>query len=204
MQLIGSYTSPYVRKVRIQLLEKGLAFSFLEDMPWNEDSKAPKYNPLGKVPILIDENGSTWYDSRVIAQYIETLHSLKPLIPQGPLAVVEVAQLEALADGITEAGIAVFLEQKRATVQQNPEWIKRHHDKVKRGLETLESKLDGVFWLYSETFSLADIAAGVVLNWLDFRLPEIGWRARHPALSVYADRLFARESFSATVPTEHP
>lgn len=204
MQVIGSYTSPYVRKIRIQLLEKGLPFSFLEDMPWNDESRAPKYNPLGKVPILIDENGSTWYDSKVIAQYIEALHSRKPLIPKDALAVVEVAQLEALADGITEAGVAIFLEQKRATMQQNPDWIKRQHGKVRRGLEALESKLEGVLWLHSETFSLADIAAGVVLNWLDFRLPEIGWRTNHPALSVYADRLFARESFRATIPAEHP
>jgi glutathione S-transferase len=202
MQLIGSYTSPYVRKIRVLLLEKGLPFSFLEDIPWNEDSKATHYNPLGKVPILIDENGSVWYDSQIIAQYIESRHTMKPLMPAGPIAAVEVRQLETLADGITEAGIAIFLEKKRETIQQNPAWITRQQGKINRGLDTLENKLDGVVWLHNDSFSLADIAAGALLSWLDLRLPGLDWRKNRPKLGEFAERLFARESFKMTTPPD--
>jgi len=200
MQLIGSYTSPYVRKIRVLLLEKGLPYSFLEDIPWNENTNAPKYNPLGKVPILIDENGSVWYDSQVIAQYIEALHSLAPLIPAGDIPAVEVRQLETLADGVVEAGIAIFLERKREPTQQNPAWIDRQKGKLTSGLDTLEAKLDGTIWLHADTFSLADIATGVMLGWLDLRLPDIDWRKDHPTLTAYGQRLFARPSFLETLP----
>ncbi|OZG74556.1 glutathione S-transferase [Hahella sp. CCB-MM4] len=202
MKLIGSYTSPFVRKIRVMLLEKGIPFSLLEDLPWSEDSKAPQYNPLGKVPILIDEQGKTWFDSPVIAEYIEALHTKHMLIPPGKIGAVEVRQLEALADGIVEAGIAIFLEQKRATEMQNPEWLTRQHGKIKRGIDALENILGDNLWLHAETFSLADISVGVILEWLNFRLPDLGWQSDAPKLTAYLERLRERPSFQETRPPE--
>lgn len=202
MQLIGSYTSPYVRKIRILLTEKGLPFSFLEDIPWDADSKAPQYNPLGKVPILIAENGSLWFDSKIIAEYIEALHTSKPLVPSDPLEALHVRQLEALADGITEAGVAIFLEKKRNKEQQSEAWIERQLVKINRCLDVLEAKLDGVEWLHANNFSLADIATGSVLGWLDLRLPGLNWRNQRSNLAAFAERIFNRESFTATHPPD--
>ncbi len=200
MKLIGSYTSPFVRKIRVMLLEKGIPFSLLEDIPWNQDSKAPQYNPLGKVPILIDEQGKTWFDSPVIAEYIEALHAKHMLIPPGKIGAVEVRQLEALADGIVEAGIAIFLERKREIEMQNPDWVTRQHEKIKRGIAALENILGDNNWLHADNFSLADISVGVVLEWLNFRLGDLGWQNDAPKLAVYLERLKGRPSFQETQP----
>ncbi len=200
MQLIGSYTSPFVRKIRILLEEKGLPFSFLEDIPWNADTRASDFNPLGKVPILIDEDGSTWYDSPVIAEYLEAKHSKKRFIPLNPIAAVQVRQLEALADGVTEAGIAIFLEKKRDLNQQNPGWITRQQGKLSNGLDTLEKTIGERVFLHVDGYSVADIAAGASLGWLDFRLPGLSWREGRPRLAELAERLFAMPAFQSTMP----
>ncbi len=200
MKLIGSYTSPFVRKIRVLLLEKGIPFSLLEDVPWDQNSKAPQYNPLGKVPILIDEQGHTWFDSPVIAEFIEALHTKHTLVPIGRLPAVEVRQIEALADGVVEAGIAMFLEQKRSTENQNPDWISRQQTKIERGIAAMEKLVADKEWLYADNFSLADIAVGVALEWLNFRLPDLDWQKGVPALAAYMETLRQRPSFQETKP----
>ena len=200
MQLIGSYTSPFVRKIRVLLIEKGVPYSFLEDNPWTPETKTTQFNPLGKVPILIDENGSTWYDSNVIAEYIESLNTRVKLLPDAHQPRLEVKQLIALVEGIVEAGIAIFLEQKRSQEKQDQDWIERNQLKTHRGLDALEKALGDNLWLHENQFSLADICAGVVLGWLSFRLPDIDWKSGRPYLEAFATRLFARESFQKTQP----
>ena len=200
MKLIGSYTSPFVRKIRVILIEKGIPFSLLEDVPWDLNSRAPQYNPLGKVPILIDEQGRTWFDSPVIAEFIEALHAKHSLVPVAKLAAVEVRQIESLADGVVEAGIAIFLEHKRPEEMQNTDWIDRQHAKINRGIAALEKMISGKEWLHADNFSLADIAVGVVLEWLNFRLPTLGWQENAPALTAYLDKLRQRPSFQETQP----
>ncbi len=205
MQLVGSLTSPFVRKIRIQLIEKNLPYSFLEDIPWNPNTQVGKFNPLGKVPVLVDENGKAWFDSPVIAEYLETLETRVRLIPIKSRAAVEVRQLEALADGICEAGVAIFLERKRPAELQSAEWINRQQAKLARGLEYLdrvyaEALVEGQEWLHASGFSIADIAAGAVLDWLDFRMPELGWPKTYPDLLAMTRKLNSRDSFKETIP----
>ncbi|MDG9666854.1 glutathione S-transferase [Hahella sp. CR1] len=202
MQLIGSLTSPFVRKIRIQLLEKGLPFSLLEEIPWNADTSVPKFNPLGKVPVLIDEHGEIWFDSPVIAEYIETLETRHRLVPIKSIDAVRVRQLEALADGVCEAAIAIFLEKKRPSERQGPEWIARQEQKVERGLAALEKATVGKHWVFEDHLTLADIAIGSVVGWYDFRFGDSDWRNNHPHLADYVDRLFKRDSFIQTQPPE--
>lgn len=200
MKLIASLTSPYVRKIRILLLEKQLEFEFVNDSPWEAGTHVPDFNPLGKVPALVSDAGEVFFDSPVIADYIETLGEHAPQLPADALEAVRVHQFEALADGIADAGVAWLWESRRAADKQDPAVIARQRDKVERGLAFLEKRVNATAWLHGNAFSRADIAAGCALLWLDFRLPSFAWRNGYPALATYIERLGKRPSFVATIP----
>lgn len=200
MKLIASLSSPYVRKIRILLQEKQLPFEFVNDPPWEASTHVSDFNPLGKVPALVSDKGEVFFDSPVIADYLETLGNCAPQLPGNTLEAVRVHQFEALADGIVDAGVIWLMETRRAAEKQDPASIERQRGKVERGLAMLEQKLAKTEWLYGNAFSRADIAAGCCLFWLDFRLPQYDWRSSHPALVAYSKRLGQRPSFSQTTP----
>jgi glutathione S-transferase len=200
MKLIASLTSPYVRKIRIALLEKGLTFELVNEPPWEPGNKVCDYNPLGKVPALQADDGEIFFNSPVIADYLESLPAAVRLIPVEALEAVRVKQLEALADGVTDAGVVWLLETRRAADKQDATVIDRQRGKIERGLDALEHKLQGRDWLYGTHLSLADIAAGCCVLWLDFRLPQYDWRSSRPNLTAYAKRLAERAAFVQTVP----
>jgi glutathione S-transferase len=200
MKLIGSLTSPYVRKIRILLLEKQCAFEFVNDSPWEAATHVADVNPLGKVPALLSDSGEAFFDSPVIADYLEIIDSNTPHLPGDAMEAIRIKQLEALADGITDAGVAWLMEIRRPAEKQDPAPIARQRGKVERGLGVLEQRLAHSQYLYGDALSRADIATGCCLGFLDFRLPEYDWRGNHPALTAYASRLAARPSFTQTVP----
>ncbi|MBC9072434.1 glutathione S-transferase [Thauera sp. CAU 1555] len=200
MKLFASLTSPYARKIRILLAEKGLPFELVVDSPWEANTRIPTLNPLGKVPVLITDDGEAFFDSPVIAGYLETLGAQPAMLPADALEAVRVRQIEALADGVTDAAVAALLESRRPDGQRSDAEIVRQKDKIERSLVELEKRADGHDWLHGERFGLADVAAAVALAYLDLRHPDLDWRARHPALKTYADRLFARPSFIDTKP----
>jgi glutathione S-transferase len=199
MKLIASLTSPYARKVRVILAEKQLPFELEVDIPWNADSRVPDYNPLGKVPALVAGDDRVWFDSPVIAGYLDILAG-PPLLPAEPLAALVVRQSEALADGILDAAVTHFLESKRPLEHQDPATLARQMGKIQRGLAALEARAQGGEGLNGRALSLGDVAAGCLLGYLDFRYASLPWRAGHPTLAALAERLFARESFAGTVP----
>ena len=200
MKLVGSLTSPYVRKVRVLLAEKQLAHDFLEESAWNAGTTVPKYNPLNKVPALVLDDGHSIYDSVVITEYLDGLPGRRFLPAGGPERAVARSH-EALGNGIMDAGITIFLERKREAARQDPAWIARQASKVNAGIDALAQALGGKPFLGGADMALGDIACGCALLWLDFRLKaDFDWRARHPALAAWAGRLEARPSFAATVP----
>ena len=200
MRLVASLTSPYARKIRIILAEKELPFDLLEDIPWNADTKVPDFNPLGKVPVLIADDGSKWFDSPVIAEYLDAVHPAPEMIPADRTTALPARQAEALADGITDAAVATFLERKRPKDRQDSANLERQRDKITRGLAAISARVENHDGLDHGQLSVADVAAGCMLAYLDLRVPEVDWRASHPVLADYAERLFARPSFAATVP----
>jgi glutathione S-transferase len=202
MKLIGSLTSPYVRKVRIALIEKNLAYEFINDSPWAADTGVAEYNPLGKVPALVTDDGVALFDSNILLEHIELVTPAPALLERDPHAALQQKQLVALADGIMEAGIAILLEGRRPAEKQHAEWVARQRGKIERGLAAMERHAQGRAWLHGSAFSAADIAAGCMLFWLDFRMPEFDWRGFFPALRSLAERLGARSSFAQTVPVE--
>ncbi|HET8730159.1 MAG TPA: glutathione S-transferase [Moraxellaceae bacterium] len=199
MKLIASKTSPFARKVRIVLAEKNLPFEFIVDIPWNADSDVPKFNPLGKVPVLVRDDGDTLYDSRVIVEYLEQIKPWPMLIPAEGDAMIAVKKLEALADGISEAAAAIFIERKRPEAQQSADWIARQRGKIDNGLAAMNMLVEGPFCM-GGNLTLADAAVGSSLGYLDCRFGEIDWRGKCPALKALYERLMQRPSFAETLP----
>ena len=200
MKLVSSPTTPFGRKVRIVLLEKKIPFELILDVPWSPDTKVGEVNPLGKVPVLVLKDGDTLYDSRVIVEYLENVSPVGNLLPKEPGPRIAVRKIEALADGLIDAAALMFLEGKRPEEQRSKEWTSRQETKVLRALEALSGALGERVHLVGGKFSLADIAAGCALGYLDFRFSYIDWRNAHPNLASFAARLAERTSFKETMP----
>jgi glutathione S-transferase len=201
LRLIGSLTSPYVRKVRIVMAEKRIDCQLeLEDV-WSADSKIQEANPLSKVPCLIMEDGGAVFDSRVIVEYLDTMTPIAKLIPANGRERAEVRTWEALADGMLDAAILVRLEQtQRPTEQQSQKWIDRQMSKVHAGLAAMSNGLGDKPWCNGHAYTLADIAVGCTLGYLDFRFPQIDWRSQYPTLARLYEKLASRPSFVDTAP----
>jgi glutathione S-transferase len=202
MKLIGSLTSPYVRKVRIVMAEKKLDFQMvLEDVWAREDIL--KANPLGKVPCLVMEGGEAVFDSRVIVEYLDTLSPVGKLIPATGRERVEVRTWEALADGLLDASILARLESTwpgRSEAQRCAAWADRQLSRVDSALAAMARGLGSKPFCAGVHFSLADVAVGCALGYLDFRFPAIDWRAAHPTLANLHAKLAGRQSFIDTQP----
>ena len=199
MKLIGSYTSPFVRKISILLLEKGITFEFVNELPYNAENGVAQYNPLGKVPALVTDDGEYWFDSPIIAEYIELLDIAPAMLPREPLASLKVRQLEALADGIMDAGLVSVREQARPAAQQSETELLRQREKINRSLDALEAYLvDGT--IKPDTVDLATIAIACAIGYLNFRRIAPGWCVDRPRLVKLAETLFLRESFARTEP----
>ena len=203
MKLIGSTTSPYVRKVRVVMAEKRLDYTLVLENVWAPDAVIAAFNPLGKVPCLVMEGSDAMFDSRVIVEYLDTLSPVGKLIPQQSRERAEVKTWEALADGVLDAAILVRLERTfdgRAEDQRSAVWIDRQLGKVHAGLKAMETGLGDKAFCCGVYLTLADIAVGCTLDWLAFRFPEIAWRDEHPPLVRLMDKLSQRSSFSDTCP----
>ncbi len=199
MKLVASLTSPYARKIRVALAEKGLPFTLEVDIPWLPETNVPSYNPLGKVPALVADDGEVWYDSPVIALYLENLGGL-PLLAADRQTMLPLRQTEALADGITDAAVAAFLESRRPADKQDAESIERQLAKIHRGLAALEERLIQRKGFGGAAVNIADIAAGCTLGYLDLRFGHLHWRSTHPILAAWAADILARPSFVDTTP----
>ncbi len=201
MELIASLTSPFARKVRVILEEKQLPYQLHESIPWDADTDVVKYNPLGKVPALVDDDGETWIDSAVIADLLELKPSAIKLVPTDPIQAVQVKHAEAMADGICEAAIAIFLERRRAPELQSDAWIERQKGKILNGFKYLNEKIGNNTFICHDTFSLADIAVICLMEWYSFRLPEHQWPSEFPQLARYCKHLGQRPAFVSTRPS---
>ena len=204
MKLIGSFTSAYVRKARVVLAEKKLDYQFELENVWAPETKIVASNPLGKVPCLVMEDGSTMYDSRVIAEYLDTLTPVCKLLPANSRDRANVKVWEALADGVLDAAVLAFLERTwRPAEQQSQAWFDRQMGKVHGGLAVMSENLGEQPFCMGIHYTLADVAVGCTLGWLSFRFPDIDWRSAYPNLARLFDKLSERPSFKDTVPRTH-
>jgi glutathione S-transferase len=204
-RLISATPSPYARKVRIALIEKGIPFELVTEVPWDTTTQTPKYNPLEKLPILICLDGASVYESRFILEYLELKHPETSLLPGDVDGILAAKRLEVLCDGVCDAFVLLFMERARAPDKQSQPWMARQRRKIDGGLKEIERLVGGRdpargAFAVGNSFSLGDIAAGTVFKYLCIRWPDNDLRSAYPALAGYSDALEQRPSFKATVP----
>ena len=201
MKIYGTPTSPFVRKVRVFAVEKGIDHQFLIDRPSTPDSLVPGLNPLGKVPVLVLEDGETIYDSAVIVEFLEGVKREPCLIPGDLRARIAVRRWEALGDGIADATVNISHKYgPMFDAEKREAWIPHQEAKIERALSFVERSIAGREWLHGTSFTLADIAAVYPLAYLDHSLAGFNWRGRNPGLVAYAQRVMARPCFRTTDP----
>jgi glutathione S-transferase len=200
LKLIAALTSPFARKVAITLSEKKYEYQLVEATPWGTDNAVHAWSPLGKLPVLVLDDGTALYDSRVIVEYLDTVSPVSRLIPEPGRQRIAVKRWEALADGINDAALALVLEARRPERQRSKEWIERQQRKVDAGVAELARELGDKTWCSGEAYSLADIATGCALGYLDLRHPQVAWRDTYPNLARLAEKLARRPSFQDSAP----
>jgi glutathione S-transferase len=200
MKLLGSVTSPYVRKVRIVAIEKKLDFEWALQDVWTPETTIGQLNPLGKVPVLTVDD-EVIYDSRVIVEYLDARAPTQRLIPDGNKDRAHVRTLEALADGLCDAAIAMLLERRfHPDGTLSEPWMARQAEKIDRALAAMNHALGDEHWMNHKAFTVADIACGVALGYLELRFPENTWKTTYPTLLAYYNKLMERPSFLSTKP----
>jgi glutathione S-transferase len=202
LTLIGSLSSPFVRKARIVAAEKKVEYTWEQQNPWDSSTSVPEVNPLGKIPVLVLDDGTALYDSSVICEFLDAASPIGKLIPADHRERIEVRRWETLADGVLDAGVLARLEGARPLDERSPSWIERQMAKVTRGLDAMERDLGPQPFCCGKNLTLADVAVGACLGWLDFRYPQLNWREDRENLSRLATKLFERPSFAETVPRE--
>lgn len=200
MKLYGSETSPYVRKVRILIKEKNIPCEFIIEGPADAAGHVAALNPLGKVPVLLRDGGDVLFDSPMIAEYLDSLQG-DPLLPLTGEARWVIQRWHALAQGIMDAVVARMLEGRKPAEKQTPEIIKKQEGKIDAALNYANVALKGAVYLVDDRFSLADIALGVALDYVDLRYPH-DWRTRYPRLALWHMGMARRVSFMETLPPE--
>lgn len=202
MKLRFSPASPYVRKVSVTLIETGLE-NRVEKIPtnvWDPETDIANDNPLGKVPTLILDDGQVLYDSPVICEYLDSLHDGDKLLPASGEGRWQALRLQALGDGMTDAGIISFLEARRPEEFQYEQWRQRQTGVIFRVMDALEGDLENL----QAGFGLGQIAIACSIGWLDFRLPDLGWRGDRPGLADWFDVVSERPSIAKTMPAVPP
>lgn len=200
MKLIGNHASPFVRKARIVLSEKRIEYEFALADPNGADTPVPDFNPLGKIPVLVIDDGSAIYDSSVIAEYLDAVSPVGRLIPEIGRRRIQARRWEALCDGMQDAAVLMVVERRRPGHLQSQEWVERQARKVERALAVADHDLGERAWCVGDGFTLADIALGCALGYLDFRFADLDWRSMHPNLARHAEKLFKRSTFRSTTP----
>ena len=201
MKLLASLASPYTRKVRVFLAEKKIECDLeLVDVAPIENA-VNAHNPLGKIPTLILDDGTTLYDSRVIVEFLDSASPISRLIPDETRNRVSVRRWEALADGVLDAGILVRLEAARDKKERSKAFLDKQIARMHRGVDQLAKDLGEKAFCHGDRYSLADIALGCCTGWLDFRKPgDVDWCRQYPPLAAHYKKLMERPAFAETVP----
>lgn len=196
MKLYGSLTSPYVRKLRALIQERRLDCEFVVQGPNDPGSLVPTLNPLGKVPVLVRPDGEPVFDSVVIAEYLDSLGP-EPLLPPAGEARFRVQRYHALAAGIMDAVVARLLELRRAPACQDAGFVAKQEAKIAAAMDFASRQPRGPAYLVDNRFTLADLALGIALEYVDFRYPH-DWRGPNARLAHWLAGINTRPSFAET------
>ena len=201
MKLLAGTASPYTRKVRVVLAEKRIEceLQLVDVQP--VDNAVNSHNPLGKIPTLILDDGTALYDSRVIVEFLDAVSPISRLIPDELRDRIAVRRWEALADGVLDAGLLVRYESLRDKKEQGKAWIDKQLARMHRGMKQMEADFGERTWCHGDRYSLADIALGSCLGWLEFRKPGgVDWHKEYPGLAKHYQKLMERPAFADSAP----
>ena len=197
MKLFQSPTSPYVRKVRVMIREKGLGgIEEIAVNPWDDPPELRAASPLGKVPTLVLDDGAVLYDSPVICEYLDGIGSGPRLIPQDPDARRRVTTAQALGDGVLDMAVAMVMEGRRPEGERSAAMMERWRGQVVGGVDAMASDVGGL----GGSVNLGHIAFGCALGYLDFRHANIDWRNGRADLAAWFATFAARPAMVETKP----
>lgn len=174
-------------------MEKGLeqqVAAVLVD-PFSQDARLEAVNPLGKVPTLLLDDGSTLFDSPLLCRYLDSLSALPRLVPRDSPEEWRVLRWEAMADGMTDAAYSIVMERRRPPAEQSPQWLGRWATDIQRVLQVMEGQIDKL----GADVTLAHLAVGAAIGYLDLRMPETLYEAACPQPAAYPRLLRWYESF---------
>jgi glutathione S-transferase len=206
MKLYYTTTSPFARKVLVAAHELGLADRIdtvtLRPTPTKASPELSSVNPLSKIPALLTDDGTPLFDSRVICEYLDTLHDGRKLVPENGPDRFRILRTQALADGVLDAGILVFYERS-----QRPEslhwdaWLDGQVEKARQGLDALAREiLTPAKDPSGAPADLARIAVACTIGWLELRKPLGEIRLGREELFAWYERFRARPSMRRTEP----
>ncbi|KAK0277929.1 hypothetical protein LTR35_009766 [Friedmanniomyces endolithicus] len=201
--LISASPSPYARKVRIALAEKGVPFTLQTEVPWDGATVTPQYNPLEKLPVLILDNGECVYESHYILEWLEAKHPEPALLPSDIDERLFAKKVEVVCDGMCDAMVIAFFERLREPEKQSEPWKARQMRKVEGGLRQLSTWIDqrqGQY-LIGDRLTIADLAIAAFLGWFAIRWSEHQWQSQYPKLKQYWEELEALPHFKETRPS---
>lgn len=199
MKLFYTKRSPYARKVRVAAIEKGLDknIELIEVDLQNKPAELLAANPLGKIPTLVLDNGLSLCDSPVICKYLDKFNETPKLISKKVPFRYKVLHLAALADGMMDAAVAIVLEKNRPADKQFEAVFTNQKKAVLQTIDALDKEQE----FLAGDITLAHIAIASALGYIDFRLPDLGWRKSYPNLASWMDEFSKRPSMRATIPT---
>ena len=198
MKLYLSLTSPFARKVKVALLEKGAQAAFEEVRvdPWTTPVELTQANPLSQVPTLVTDRGEAIGNSDTILAWIERRFPQPSLLPTDAAALTRAQAVAAIAQGLIETTVGVVLERRRPPEQQSKVMLDRRLATIRRTLPALAQRFDRA----REHFHHDGIGIACALAYLDLRLPEWDWRAAAPTLAEWQVWAEARASMRASAP----
>ena len=200
MKLLGTDGSPFVRKARVALAEKGIAYDYVNASPRDPASGVAAANPLSKIPTLLLDDGTAIFDSSVIAEYADGISTTGPqLIPEAFGERIAVRRWAALGDGIVDAAVNIMHDRRLPEPKrQGPDYEVRQMQKIEAALGVIDKTVAAADFVHGARFTLGDAVCGAALGYCDRVLPEFDWRPRYSQVKRYAARLAARPAFVAT------
>lgn len=211
MILISASPSPFARKVRISMIEKGIPFTIQNEIPWHADSSTPQYNPLEQLPILIPDDGTPVFESTYLMDWLEYKYPTPSMLPADPEQAMEAKLVHTIAEGVADATVLLFWEMQRESI--SAEWASRQLRKVKGGLTDLNRRVGNREFVVGDRFGLADIAVIALLGmqdtviesqmipaWQKFAPDMDAWNKLYPDLKRFEAHHRDRPSVKETAP----
>jgi len=201
MKLYGSLTSPYVRKVRIALIEKNIRYEMSVEGPADASGNVVRLNPLRAIPVLVRDDGDVYFDSPLICEYIDSLNDTPRLYPASGEPRWQALRWHALGQGMMEATVARFVELRKPADKQDAAAAAKHEGRIGAALAYANERVPASGFIQGAQIGIADIALGAALGYIDLRYAH-DWRGKYPKLAAWFAPLSQRASFMETLAPE--